>query len=189
MNAVQWKLEQLERQKFKFWNFARNFTYETHFLKLLNKMYQYEIDPTRTVGATERTWDTRRTDADWRTDRRSEIKIPHEHCVPLTLHLLLIVAQLFSFNLLLMLCGMCPYMYLVMGFSLCRDWACNTSQLKTLHPQQLRCMKISWSKFQQSRINFNLKPFYISTHFPFSELEKWSFHFQLLGLNFYLDMQ
>ena len=31
-----------------------------------------------------------------------------------------------------MLCGMCPCMYLVMGFSLCRDWACSTTQLKTL---------------------------------------------------------
>ena len=29
----------------------------THHLKLLDRMYKYEMDPTRTVGATERTWD------------------------------------------------------------------------------------------------------------------------------------
>ena len=33
-------------------------------------MYKYEMDPTRTVGATERTWDVGRTDG--RTDRRSD---------------------------------------------------------------------------------------------------------------------
>ena len=33
----------------------------TH-LKLLDKMHEYEMDPTRTVGATERTWDAGRTD-------------------------------------------------------------------------------------------------------------------------------
>ena len=43
----------------------------THFLKLLDKMYKYEMDPTRTVGATERTRDAERTDG--RTDdRRTE---------------------------------------------------------------------------------------------------------------------
>ena len=49
---------------------AKNSNYEilletlhtTHLLKLLDKMYKYEMDPTRTVGATERTWDTGRTD-------------------------------------------------------------------------------------------------------------------------------
>ena len=39
----------------------------THLLKLLDKMYKYQMDPTRTVGATERTrdagWMDRRTDA------------------------------------------------------------------------------------------------------------------------------
>ena len=33
-----------------------------HLLKLLNKMCKYEKDPTRTVGATERTRDVGRTD-------------------------------------------------------------------------------------------------------------------------------
>ena len=36
--------------------------HETHFLKLLDKMYKYETDPTRTVGATERTRDAGRMD-------------------------------------------------------------------------------------------------------------------------------
>ena len=31
-------------------------------MKLLDKMYKYEMDPTRTVGATERTRDAGRTD-------------------------------------------------------------------------------------------------------------------------------
>ena len=34
----------------------------THLLKLLDKMNEYEMDPTRTVGATERTRDAGRTD-------------------------------------------------------------------------------------------------------------------------------
>ena len=39
----------------------------THLLKLLDKMYKYAMDPTRTVGTTEPTRDTGRTDR--RTDR------------------------------------------------------------------------------------------------------------------------
>ena len=42
----------------------------THLLKLLDKMYKYEMDPTRTVEATERTRDAGRTDG--RTDGRTE---------------------------------------------------------------------------------------------------------------------
>ena len=34
----------------------------THLLKLFDKMYKYEMDPTRTVGATEWTQDAGRTD-------------------------------------------------------------------------------------------------------------------------------
>ena len=34
----------------------------THLLKLLDKMHKYEMDPTKTVGATEQTWDARRTE-------------------------------------------------------------------------------------------------------------------------------
>ena len=42
----------------------------THLLKLLDKMHKYEIDPTTTVGATERTRDPGRTDG------RTETNIP-----------------------------------------------------------------------------------------------------------------
>ena len=48
----------------------------THLLKLLGKMYKYEMDPTRTVGATERTCGAGRTrdrgGTDGRTDRRTD---------------------------------------------------------------------------------------------------------------------
>ena len=39
-------------------------------LKLLDKMYKYEMDPSRTVGATERTRDAGQRDG--RTDGRTE---------------------------------------------------------------------------------------------------------------------
>ena len=61
--------------KIRFWNFARNFT--RHLLKLLNKMYKYEMDPTRTVGATERTRDVGRADGQtdrWKNGRRDGVK-------------------------------------------------------------------------------------------------------------------
>ena len=50
----------------------------THLLKLLDKMYKYEMDPTRTVGATERMGDAGRTDGlkDRWMDGRSETNIP-----------------------------------------------------------------------------------------------------------------
>ena len=42
----------------------------THLLRLLDKMYKYQIDPTRTVGTTERARDAGRTDGqmDGQTD-------------------------------------------------------------------------------------------------------------------------
>ena len=46
----------------------------THFLKLFDKMYKYGMDPTRTVGVTERTRDVRRTDGPM--DGLSENNIP-----------------------------------------------------------------------------------------------------------------
>ena len=46
----------------------------THLLKLLDKMYKYEMDRTRTVGTTERTRDAGRTDR--QTDGQSETNIP-----------------------------------------------------------------------------------------------------------------
>ena len=45
------------------WNLHR-----THILKLLDKMYKYELDPTRTVGTTERTWDAGQTDGQSETN-------------------------------------------------------------------------------------------------------------------------
>ena len=53
--------------------------HETHLLKLLDKMYKYEMNPTRTVGATERTRDARRTDK--QTDGKSETNIPPNNFV------------------------------------------------------------------------------------------------------------
>ena len=58
------------RQSYKFKKIAKNSNFKilqetlqaTPLLKLLNKMYEYEIDPTRTVGATERTRDAGRKD-------------------------------------------------------------------------------------------------------------------------------
>ena len=46
----------------------------THLLKLLDKMCKYEMDRTRTVGATEQTQDAGRMDrrTDGRMDRRTE---------------------------------------------------------------------------------------------------------------------
>ena len=54
----------------------------THLLWLLDKMYKYEMDPTRTVGPTERTRDAIRMDGetdgqtDGGTDGQSETNIP-----------------------------------------------------------------------------------------------------------------
>ena len=50
---------------FKIW---QETLHATHLLKLLCKMYNYEMDPTRTVGFTERTYDAGPT-RDGRTDR------------------------------------------------------------------------------------------------------------------------
>ena len=49
----------------------------THLLKLLDKMYKYEMDPTRTVDATEQTRDAGRTDGrtDGQMDGQSETNI------------------------------------------------------------------------------------------------------------------
>ena len=54
-----------------------------HLLKLLDNMYKYEMDPTRTVGATERTRDVGWTDwrTDGQTDGQSETYIPSNNFV------------------------------------------------------------------------------------------------------------
>ena len=59
-----------QSQSYKFKKIAKNTNFEilletlhaTHLLKLLDKMYTYEMDPTKTVGATERTRDAGRMD-------------------------------------------------------------------------------------------------------------------------------
>ena len=71
-----------QSQSYKFKKIAKNTNFEilpktlyaTHLLKLLDKMYKYEMDATKTVGATERTRDAGRTDGqtDGRTDGRME---------------------------------------------------------------------------------------------------------------------
>ena len=65
-------------QSYKFWKIAKNAYFKilqetlhvTHFLNLLDKMYKYEIDPTRTGGATEQARDAGQTDG--QTDRRMD---------------------------------------------------------------------------------------------------------------------
>ena len=80
------RVKRRQSQSYKFQQIAKNSNFQifhetlhaTHLLKLLDKMCKYEIDPTRTVGATERTQDAGRTDGqtDRRTDGRSETNIP-----------------------------------------------------------------------------------------------------------------
>ena len=55
----------------------------THLLKLLDKLYKYQMDPTRTLGATERTRDAGQTDGrtDERMDGRTETNIPSNNFV------------------------------------------------------------------------------------------------------------
>ena len=64
-----------QSQSNKFWKIAKNSIlhktlHQTHLLKWLDNMYKYEMDPTRTVGATERTRDAGWTDG--RTDGRTD---------------------------------------------------------------------------------------------------------------------
>ena len=67
-----------QSQSYKLKKIAKNTNFEilqetshaTHLLKLLDKMCKYEMDPTKTAGATERTRDAGRTDG------QSETSIP-----------------------------------------------------------------------------------------------------------------
>ena len=80
-----------QSQTYKFKNIGKNSNFEilqetlhtTHLLKLLDKMYKYEMDPARTVGATERTQDAGRTGGQTygQTDGRSETNIPRNNFV------------------------------------------------------------------------------------------------------------
>ena len=62
------KTRQIQSYKFEKIAKSSNFVilpdtvHETHLLMLVDKMYKYEMDPTRTVGATERTRDVGRMD-------------------------------------------------------------------------------------------------------------------------------
>ena len=59
-----------QSQNYKFKKIAKNTNFKilpvtlhvTHLLELLDNMYKYEMDPTKTVGATERTRDAGRTE-------------------------------------------------------------------------------------------------------------------------------
>ena len=65
-------------QSYNFWNNAKiskfeslnNTSHSKYLLKLLDKMYKYEMDSTRTVGAAEWTTDAGRTEG--QTDRRAD---------------------------------------------------------------------------------------------------------------------
>ena len=61
-------------------------SHATHLLKLLDKMYKYEMDPTRTGGATEWTRDAGRTDrqTDGRTSLENLISAAMKQAVPHT---------------------------------------------------------------------------------------------------------
>ena len=75
-----------QSQSYKFKKIAKNSILEilqetlhaTHLLKLLGMMYKYEMDPTRTVGAMERTWDAGWTAGrtEGQTEGRCENNIP-----------------------------------------------------------------------------------------------------------------
>ena len=63
-------------QKFKFWKFTITLTglHATHRLKMLDKMYKYEMDPTSIVEDTERTRLCPQTDG--KTGGQRETSIP-----------------------------------------------------------------------------------------------------------------
>ena len=70
---TKWKLQiSKHSQKFNF-QILQEALYVTHLLNLLDMMYKYEMDPTKNVGATERTRDAGRMDSwmDGRTDRQT----------------------------------------------------------------------------------------------------------------------
>ena len=69
MIHIRSKVKIRQIQGYKFLKIAKNSNFEilhstlhTTHLKLVDKMYKYEMDPTITAGATERTLDAKRTD-------------------------------------------------------------------------------------------------------------------------------
>ena len=61
-NKTKSKLQILKIAKYSNFEILQETVQATHLLKLLDKMYEYEMDPTRTVGATKRTRDAGQTD-------------------------------------------------------------------------------------------------------------------------------
>ena len=57
-------------QKIQIFEILQETLHATHLLKLLDKMYEYEMDQTKTVDTGCGT--------DWLTDGRSETNIPHQ---------------------------------------------------------------------------------------------------------------
>ena len=74
------QVKKRQSQSYKLKKNAKNSNFEilqetlhaTHLLKLFDKIYKYEMDPTWTVGATERTRDARRTQDGCRRDGRTD---------------------------------------------------------------------------------------------------------------------
>ena len=74
------QVKRRESQSYKFLKIAKNSNFEilqeilhvAHFLKLLDKMYKYEMDPTRTVGG----HGVRDGRTDGRTDGQSDTNMP-----------------------------------------------------------------------------------------------------------------
>ena len=81
-NKTKSKLQILKIAKNSNFEIFQETLHTTHLLKWLDKMYKYEMDPTKTVGTTEWTQDAGRADgrtdgrtdgrADGRTDRQTE---------------------------------------------------------------------------------------------------------------------
>ena len=77
-HQIQVKTRQSQSHKFK--KIAKNSNIQilqetlhtTRLLKLLDKMCKHEMDPTRTVGVTERTWDAGWTSTNGQTDGRMD---------------------------------------------------------------------------------------------------------------------
>ena len=61
-NKTKSKLQTLKIAKYSNFEILQETLHATHLLIFLDKMYKYEMDPTRTVSATERARDTGRTD-------------------------------------------------------------------------------------------------------------------------------
>ena len=67
-NKTKSKLQILKIAEHSNFKILQETLHATHILKLLHKVYKYEMDPTRTVGARERTRDVGRTDGQSETN-------------------------------------------------------------------------------------------------------------------------